>query len=90
MTEREIYFQKSAEIVRRLKELGATVPEMPDSDGMTVALCSLCGGRRYRIMNSNESEQVCSECQGLGQIVSNPLIEWNRKLKRTLNEVLDK
>ena len=82
MTERELIATRSAPIAERLKDLGVTVPDMPEGDGNEFTKCSTCNGTGKVDVDGKEKPEIwnCLECAGSGSLVSNALWEWQKTI----------
>ena len=86
MTERELIVSRVAPVAARLKELGVTVPDMPEGEGNEFIKCSTCNGMEtvevVKEDGKEEEHQIrnCLECAGSGFLVSNALWEWQKTI----------
>ena len=82
MTERELIVSRVAPVAARLKELGVTVPDMPEGDGNEFTKCSTCNGTGKEEVSVGEDTDLwnCRDCGGSGFLVSSALWEWQKTI----------
>ena len=79
MTERELIVTRVAPVAARLKDLGVTVPDMPEGDGNEFTKCSTCNGTG-KVEIEGSGSWNCLECAGSGSLVSNAIWNWQKTI----------
>jgi len=85
MTEREFTINRINPLVERLRQLGVTVPDPPESEGNEFSDCKCENGSKP---SGDGKKIVCPDCFGSGQLVVNKLWDWQRQVMKLWQEHL--
>ena len=88
MTERELIISRVGPVARRLKDIGVTVPEMPEGEGNEFSRCGTCRETGNQSVGKDGSRILCPDCFGSGQLVTNNLLDWQQKIQRLWQETM--
>ena len=81
MTERDYTMNRLGPVIERLKQLGVDIPEFPETEGNEFSLCYCCKGEGG-VAISDDVKQLCLECMGSGQVVTNAVFNWQKKINQ--------